>query len=96
MENKSLILDVGDDCSFKLADGRTIKNLKEFSGTLENMDEWVFKHHANNDKNDFSAWAKNVLKDEKLAGDLLAAKDKSAAQVAVLKRIIDVINQMTK
>ena len=92
---KNLVLDC-DESSFRLADGRTIKNLAELNESLENMNDDVFNHHVNNERNDFSNWVKEVINDEELATRLLAARDKNTAQIIVLKRIIQIINQMTK
>ena len=93
---KNLVLDCGNECSFKLADGKEIKNLNELNKSLENIDENVFRHHVNDERNDFSSWTRDVLGDEKLAEDLSRAKDKSTAQVAVLKRIIELIKEITE
>lgn len=93
---KNLVLNCGDDCSFKLADGRAIRNLNEFNESLEGMDENVFRHHVNNGRNDFSAWVKDVLKEEKLAEDLSKTQDKNLAQVLVLKKIIELVKEIAK
>jgi small-conductance mechanosensitive channel len=93
---KNLVLDCGDECSFKLADGRVIRNLNELSESLENMDDNVFRHHVNDEKNDLSNWARDVLADEKLAENLTAAKDRNIAKVVVLKRIIELIKEIAK
>ena len=76
---KNLVLDCGDGCSFKLADGKEIKNLNELNKSLENIDENVFRHHANDERNDFSNWVRDVVGDEKLAEDLSRTKEKNIA-----------------
>lgn len=69
-EAKNLVVSCQEECSFKIADGGTIRNLNELSKSLENIDDTVFMHHVNGERNDFSNWIKDVLKDEKLAADL--------------------------
>ena len=95
MELKDIILDCGEEHSFKLADGRAIRSLSQFNEALSDMDENVFRHHVNNEKNDFSAWIKEVINDEKLADSLLKTKDKNETHILVLKRILELVNEMT-
>jgi hypothetical protein len=82
--------------SFKLADGGEIRNLNQLSENLENMQDSSFAHHVSDGKNDFSAWVKDVLVDEKLANDLLAANDRKTAQITVLKRIVELMKENPK
>ena len=93
---KNLVLDCGDECSFNLADGRKIRSLSELSKSLENMDDNVFRHHVNDGRNDFSTWIRDVIKDEELANDMLATKDRNGSQLLVLKRILELIKEITK
>ena len=61
---------------FLLKDGRVLKNLKELKESYKDTDEETFRHHVNQDKNDFANWAKDVFKDTELAGKLKKAKTK--------------------
>ena len=72
---------------FVLNDGRIIKNLKELSDSLEHMGDEVFRHHVNPERNDFSNWTRDVLKEKELAEDLQRIDNQLHAQIAVLKHI---------
>jgi len=91
---KNVILDCGDECSFKLADGKEIRNLNELGESFESMDDDSFKQHVNGEKNDFSEWVSSAIKDEKLSEDLTQAKDRNRAQIMVLKRQLELIKEI--
>lgn len=93
---KNLVLDCGEECSFRLADGRTIRSLRELNNRLNDMEENTFNHHVNVERNDFAAWVKDVLKDEKLAEDLSKTKDRTVTKLIIANRILDLINEMTE
>lgn len=59
---------------FWLSNGAVIRSLYELSDSLKVMDEQTFKLHVTADKNDFSKWVKDVLKNEHLADKLGMAK----------------------
>lgn len=65
--------------SFYLIDGSKISSIKEFYEYLDSMEENVFRYHANEDKNDFSNWIKDVYSLKDIAGQVLG-KDKKAVK----------------
>ena len=73
---------------FVVADGRKLKNIIELADALETMTEEIFRHHANEFKNDFSAWVKDVFYDHSLSEDISRAKNRLEAQIAVLRRLV--------
>ena len=73
---------------FVVADGRKLKNILELADALETMSEDIFKHHANEFKNDFSSWVKDVFYDHSLAEDISRAKNRFETQIAVLRRLV--------
>jgi hypothetical protein len=73
---------------FVVADGRKLKNIMELADALETMSEEIFRHHANELKNDFSAWIKDVFYDHSLAEDISRAKNRLEAQVTILRRLV--------
>ncbi|MEK6946645.1 MAG: DUF5752 family protein [Nanoarchaeota archaeon] len=93
---KNLVFDCEEECGFKLANGGILRNLNDLNGSLDEMDEGVFRHHVTDEKNDFGNWVREVLGDEKLADDLAIAKNKNMAQVAVLKRMIELVKDIIK
>ncbi|MBS3132748.1 hypothetical protein J4470_01285 [Candidatus Woesearchaeota archaeon] len=75
------------DKKFVLRDGRILKDLKELADAFEHMSDDIFKHHVNPAKNDFSAWASEVLHEKELSEDLEKIDNQLHAQIAVLKHI---------
>ena len=73
---------------FVVADGRKLKNILELADALETMSEDIFRHHANEFKNDFSSWVKDVFYDHSLAEDISRAKNRFETQIAVLRRLV--------
>ena len=73
---------------FVVADGRKLKNIIELADALETMSEEIFRHHANEFKNDFSNWVKDVFYDHSLAEDISRAKNRLETQIAVLRRLV--------
>jgi hypothetical protein len=78
---------VPDFKDFVTLDGTKLKNISDLAEKLEYMDDHVYKHHANEKKNDFSQWIGDVMDDEELA-EALVNKDQQEAHVAVLKHMI--------
>ena len=73
---------------FVVADGRKLKNIIELADALETMSEEIFRHHANEYKNDFSNWVKDVFYDHSLAEDISRAKNRLETQIAILRRLV--------
>lgn len=65
-----------------------IKNIVDLKIELEQMSEKEFKHHVNQDKNDFANWIKDCIGDEKLSKDFLHSSDKKS-MIGLLKSRID-------
>jgi hypothetical protein len=78
---------VQEEYAFRCHDGNIFRDMKELADGLFNMSDEVFAHHVNLDKNDFSNWVKNVLKDEKLANDLATTSIKTQASWWVATRL---------
>jgi len=51
------------------------------------MSDDVFYHHANQERNDFSNWARDVLQEQDLAEDLTGKANQLESQLTVLKHI---------
>ncbi|MBI4286771.1 MAG: hypothetical protein HY670_12860 [Chloroflexi bacterium] len=67
--------------------GRTIKNLAELKTALGGMSDDTYVYHANETKNDFANWVKDVLGDDKLAHDLQKSPTPGRAAARVSERI---------
>ena len=87
----SLLKNVPSRNEFWLADGTSLKNLKELALALQDMDETTFRRHVNQHKNDFHSWVRDVHQDRKLAGTLLKIQKKEHAFNAVQKRVQELL-----
>lgn len=85
---KKVLGEAPEEHHFIVADGRKLKNIMELADALETMSEEIFRHHANEFKNDFSAWVKDVFYEHSLAEDISRAKNKLETQIAILRRLI--------
>jgi hypothetical protein len=83
-----ILADVADDKRFFCQDGRVIKNLTELVDCLTDMTEEVFLHHVTSEKNDFSNWIRDVLGDERLAGELNYVSTPQEAAEIVKERVV--------
>ena len=85
---KKLLGEAPEEHHFVVADGRKLKNVLELADALETMSEEIFRHHANEFKNDFSSWVKDVFYDHSLAEDISRAKNRLETQIAILRRMV--------
>jgi hypothetical protein len=83
-----ILSNVSPDFYFRVKDNTIVKNLHELYDVLNNIDEESFKHHANEERNDFSNWVRDIHKDEKLANTLIKCKTKEEMAENIKKRII--------
>jgi hypothetical protein len=86
-EAKRRLGDVPDDKRFWCHDGKTIKNVRELRKALTDMSDETFHYHLREGRNDFSKWVREVVGDDKLAGDLGKTKSRIQASKAVAARI---------
>src|SRR3989344_3383402 len=73
---------------FVVADGTKLKSILELADALETMSEEIFRHHANEFRNDFSSWVKDVFYDHSLADDISRARNKFETQIVILRRLV--------
>ena len=85
---KKLFTEAHPSNHFFVSDGSVIKNVIELIDALEKMHEDTYKFHANEEKNDFSSWVKDVFGEHKLAENLKSAASKADAQLAVAKSLL--------
>jgi hypothetical protein len=86
-EAKRRLGDVPDDKRFWCHDGRNVKNLRELRKALIDVSDETFHYHSGGERNDFSKWVREVVGDDKLAGDLGKTKSRIQASKAVAARI---------
>jgi hypothetical protein len=61
---------------FILKGGKKISSINELKETLKTIEDYVFYHHVNELKNDFSSWIRHVFEDAALADKMSLAKTK--------------------
>jgi hypothetical protein len=75
------------DRAFMLRNGDRIDSIKELYEKLESMDDDVFSHHVNSERNDFSNWLKDVFSAHSLAENVSLLSDRSEFKSAVGEHI---------
>ena len=85
---KKLLGEAPQEQHFVVADGKKLKNILELADALETMSDEIFKYHANEFKNDFSSWVRDVFYDHSLADDISKARNKFESQIVILKRLV--------
>ena len=85
-EAKRLLADVPEEYVFRCCDGQILRNMKELRDVLNTMTYETYVFHANQEKNDFGNWAKDIIKDEMLANDLQKAPNRTQAAKLVASR----------
>ena len=86
---------VSEEHVFWCHDGSIFRDMKELAEGLVKMLDEVFAYHVNPEKNDFSNWVRDVIKDEKLASDLAAATSRVQAAGCVSSRLTYLLVQVT-
>jgi len=84
---RGLLSNVHPGHTFKMRDGAEIKNLRELAERLDKMDVEDFKHHVNDERNDFHSWISHIVKDGELAGVLATVRNKREMAEMVKIRI---------
>ncbi len=78
---------------FFLIDGSALKSIEELADALDKMSEDMFYYHANDLKNDFARWVRDVFSEAELAKELEEARSIERAQIALLKHLIRELKQ---
>jgi hypothetical protein len=81
------LIEADENSSFWVNNGPVLRNIKDLADVLEKMSDQSFAYHVNTEKNDFSAWAGNILKDDVLARNLAKSKTLKAAIKTVSGRL---------
>jgi chromosomal replication initiation ATPase DnaA len=82
------LANVPEEYIFWCCNGSTLRNMKELREAFATMTDEVFAYHANEDRNDFSKWVKDIIRDEKLARDLGKSVKRTQAAKCVAERIV--------
>src|SRR4030042_4477120 len=85
-EAKRFLADAPEEYVFRCCDGHILRNMKELGDALNTMTDETYVFHANTEKNDFTNWARDIIKDEMLAKDLQKAPNRAQAAKLVASR----------
>ena len=72
---------------FYVNNGSVLHNLTDLLGELRTMDDFTFQHHVNAEKNDFSNWTRDILKNNALAKKIASSKSIKDIVVALEKEL---------
>jgi len=72
---------------FYATNGAVLKNLKDMVHFLNKSDEETFFSHVNVEKNDLASWARNVLKEKRLANKMEKTINRDDMAVLVEERV---------
>jgi hypothetical protein len=86
-EGTRYLADVTAEYVFRCCDGGVFRNMRELRDGLANMSDETYGCHVTTSKNDFSRWVSDVIKDQKLAADLLGSTSRSDATRRVGTRV---------
>ena len=87
-EARRFLTDVQEEYVFRCCDGHTLRNMKELRDVLKTMKEETYVSHANTEKNDFTSWVRDIIKDGMLAKDLQKATTPAQADRFVANRMV--------
>ncbi len=87
-EARKFLADVPEEYAFRFSDGQTLRNMKELGDVLKTMKEETYVSHANTEKNDFTNWVRDIIKDGMLAKDLQKATTQAQADKLVASRML--------
>lgn len=87
-KKKTILTEAPEEHYFVLVNGQPIKSLLELADTLEEIREEVFKHHVNQEKNDFANWTQDIFNEKELAEELREIMDKNHARIKIYRHII--------
>ena len=68
-------------------DGRILENLADLKIAFGSMDDEVFLHHTEGDKNDFADWVEHVLQDRECAEDLRKTSKRAQAEKVIAQHL---------
>jgi len=88
------LADVSDQYIFWCHDGRILHSIHELKEALEMMSDEAYAHHANKEKNDFSAWVMDIIGDDKLARDISRSSDRRQAFECVKAREVFLLSKL--
>jgi hypothetical protein len=87
MSDEAKLGDVKPEETFKVHDGKEVKNLKQYLRVLKDISEESFRKHVNDQRNDFATWIRHSVGDPVLADVLEKTTDIGETKRIVAERI---------
>jgi hypothetical protein len=84
---KEFLSDAKQEQYFKIHLGTNIGNLSELKEALTIMSDESFRHHVTSQKNDFSNWVRDVIKDKDLAREISNVRERERMRDIITLRI---------
>lgn len=84
---RSLLANVPEEYVFWCINGHILRNMRELRDEFGSMSNESYVFHTSGEKNDFSNWVADIIKDEELARDLRNAPDQAWAAKTVAGRV---------
>ena len=92
---KRFLANVPEENVFRCVNGHILRNMKELGDELKTMSDENYAFHVNMEKNDFTNWVKDIIKDERLAKDLQKSPNQTQAAKLVASRISILSKRLT-
>jgi hypothetical protein len=86
-EAKRFLADVPEEYAFRCHDGLILQSMKQLGSALNSMTDETYVFHANTEKNDFSNWVRDIIKDRIMANDLQKATNRAQAAKLIASRM---------
>ncbi len=86
-EAQRILANVPEEYVFRCHNGHILRNLEELANELKTITPEDYSFHANTEKNDFTNWVRDIIKEERLAGDLQKAQNQAQAIKLVASRV---------
>lgn len=87
---------VSEDKKFLVANGEILSNLFDLIHLLDNIDDYTFYHHVNDEKNDFYNWIKEMYGDGEFEKIILPIRNPEKLEIALLKYIVNTLSKCNK
>ena len=87
LKARGFVANVPEEYVFRSCTGRILRNMKELSDELECMSDADFCYHVNAEKNDFTNWVRDIIRDQELARKLQRSFDRLQSARLVASRI---------
>ena len=89
--NMKFLDNVKPENNFILNNGFVIKSIPELANVLDELDDNVFYHHVNNERNDFANWIQNCIGDSVLVNRIRKISTKDELVDLLNARIEEII-----